>query len=322
MKGDFIKELGYLGFATRLKRLSDSLMQDGRRMYESIQEEIEPNWYLIFKILKQHKKLSVTEISQRLQLSHPSVISITNKMDKAGYIISVKSDVDNRKRVLSLSNKAIDKLPDYEKIWDAGTKAVEDALVGINGLEYLDQLENRFSDKNFKQRTLEELRKKPLDNLSKSVHIIDYNKKFAKNFAEINFQWLETYFYIEDYDHEVLTNPEQYILDPGGHILFARYKNKIIGTVALIVREEGNYELSKMGVLEKYRGLNVGKLLMEAAIQYSKEKQIDKLWLDSNRKLNPALNLYKKYGFKEIPVDPNTPYERCNIRMELILNSD
>ena len=152
-----------------------------------------------------------------------------------------------------------------------------------------------------------------------AVELIDYSKKYAKDFASINFQWLEDYFYIEEYDKEVLTQPEKYILETGGHILFARLNNKIIGTVALIVREKGTYELSKMGVLEDYRGLKVGQLLMDAALSYCKQKGMRRVMLDSNRKLAPALRLYEKVGFKEIPVDPNTPYERCDIRMEMWL---
>lgn len=155
--------------------------------------------------------------------------------------------------------------------------------------------------------------------MNKTVHIIDYTPNYAKDFAAINLQWLEAYFYVEEYDKEVLHNPEKYILGPGGHILFAMLDGKPIGTVALIVREEGTFELSKMGVLEEYRGLKVGILLMEAALSYAKQQKKRRVMLDSNRKLKPALKLYEKVGFKEIPVDPTTPYERCNIRMELYL---
>lgn len=153
------------------------------------------------------------------------------------------------------------------------------------------------------------------------VEIIDYKPEYASDFTAINFQWLESYFYIEDYDRKVLTQPEKYILTPGGHIIFARLNDKIIGTAALIVREENSFELSKMGVLESHRGFNVGQLLMDAALEYSKKLGKEKVWLDSNRKLAPAIHLYKKNGFIEIPVDPNTLYERCNIRMEKKIES-
>ena len=37
---DFVRELGYLAFTSRLKRLSDSLMQDGKRMYKALDLDI------------------------------------------------------------------------------------------------------------------------------------------------------------------------------------------------------------------------------------------------------------------------------------------
>jgi len=149
------------------------------------------------------------------------------------------------------------------------------------------------------------------------VKIIDYTPEYASDFARLNFEWLEKYFYIEDYDRQVLTNPKEYILDPGGYIFMATIDGKAVGTVALIYREEGVYELSKMAVTEEYKGLRIGQKLMYACIHFAGEQHFDSLFLDSNRKLTPAITLYHKVGFKEIPVPTDTPYERCNIRMEL-----
>ncbi|MBL4594465.1 MAG: GNAT family N-acetyltransferase [Flavobacteriales bacterium] len=151
------------------------------------------------------------------------------------------------------------------------------------------------------------------------VDIIAFDKQYADDFAQLNFEWLEEYFYIEDYDREVLTQPEKYILKDGGQILFALIDGKPIGTVALIKREEGVFELSKMAVTVDYKGLRIGQKLMYACIDYAGQHGVKRLFLDSSRKLTPALTLYEKVGFKEIPVPKNTPYERCDIRMELYL---
>lgn len=159
---DFVKELDYLGFTMRLKRISDAMIQDGRRLYKELDVSIEPNWYVVFKLLKKEGSLSVTQIAERLLLAHPSVITITNKMLDNGYLNSRKSDEDNRKRVLELSNKAKNELPVFESIWEAGTSAMEKALIDIKGLEFLEVLENRFFDKGFKERTLNEIKSRKL----------------------------------------------------------------------------------------------------------------------------------------------------------------
>lgn len=160
MKNDFIKDLEYLGFATRLKRISDSLMHDGRKLYKELGLDIEPNWYVIFKLLNEHEPLTVTDISNHLQFSHPSVINILTKMEKAGYLNSIKNSADNRKRVLTLSKKAIQKQAEYEVIWVAATEGITKALEGLNALEFITQLEQRLSEKPFNTRALESLNTK------------------------------------------------------------------------------------------------------------------------------------------------------------------
>lgn len=154
---DFLKELGYLGFTTRLKRISDSLMHDGRKMYKELAVEIEPNWFVIFKLLIKYEKMTVTEIAENIQMSHPSVIAITNKMLDKQFLISVKDKDDSRKRVLYLSKKAVDNMPKYQKIWDAGISAMDKVLDGLDALNFISEMENRFNNSGFKERTLTQL---------------------------------------------------------------------------------------------------------------------------------------------------------------------
>ena len=86
MKYDFVNELGYLALASRLKRLSDAMIHSGRKLYKELGLEIEPNWYLIFKLLKKYHRLSVMEIAEKIHFSHPSIISMLQKMQVAGYV--------------------------------------------------------------------------------------------------------------------------------------------------------------------------------------------------------------------------------------------
>ena len=147
------------------------------------------------------------------------------------------------------------------------------------------------------------------------VSVIDFSGKYAKDFETINIDWLEKYFYVEEYDRKVLSDPQKHILDPGGKIFFASINMEIAGTVALIKRGDSIYELSKMGVHERFHGFGIGKKLIERCIEFCKNGQADRLFLDSNKKLKHAIKLYSDIGFVEIPVPEDTPYERCDIRM-------
>ncbi len=150
------------------------------------------------------------------------------------------------------------------------------------------------------------------------VSIIPFEEKYAKQFYNLNVEWLEKYFYVEPYDQKVLSNPKTYIIDKGGFIFFATYNNEIVGTVALI-NQQLFYELSKMAVSPKYQGLKIGQKLIDFCIEFGKEKKWDSITLYSHRKLVPAINLYKKVGFVEVELESNSHYERSDIKMKLML---
>ncbi|MTI30197.1 hypothetical protein [Xanthovirga aplysinae] len=79
-ENDFAKELQYLGFTMRLKRISDAMLYEGKKLYKELDVDIEPNWYVIFKLLKSRGALSVMDIADSIKMAHPSVITLTNKM--------------------------------------------------------------------------------------------------------------------------------------------------------------------------------------------------------------------------------------------------
>lgn len=152
------------------------------------------------------------------------------------------------------------------------------------------------------------------------MEIIPFERRYAKDFRDLNIEWLEKYFWVEPHDEEVLGKPEKYIIEPGGMIFFVRDQRNIIGTVALMKMEEGVFELTKMAVVPAARGKNIGQRLMNYTLDYARSKGWRMLIIYSNRKLENAIHIYKKYGFREIPIEKNNPYARGDIKMELPLS--
>ncbi|GAA4807972.1 GNAT family N-acetyltransferase [Litoribaculum gwangyangense] len=152
-----------------------------------------------------------------------------------------------------------------------------------------------------------------------AIEIIGFDKQYSKDFYELNIEWLKTLFYVEPFDEEVLSNPEKYIINKGGYIFFAKLNNDIVGTLALMPWEDGSlFELTKMAVSLNHRGHHIGQQLMQHCIDFAKEIGLPKLTLYSNTKLENAIYIYRKYGFVEFPIEPNSPYKRSNIKMELV----
>ncbi|GAB3826533.1 GNAT family N-acetyltransferase [Hymenobacter jeollabukensis] len=151
-----------------------------------------------------------------------------------------------------------------------------------------------------------------------TVEILPYESTHQAAFRDLNVAWITRYFVLEDLDRRMLDDPEGYILRPGGHIFMARHAGAIVGTCALIKEHEGVYELAKMAVTPAAQGLGIGWLLGQAAIAKAREIGAREIELLSNRKLAPALSLYRKLGFEEAPL-PASEYQRADIRMVLPL---
>ena len=159
-----------------------------------------------------------------------------------------------------------------------------------------------------------------MTNDSTTVEIIDYEPALGIHFKRINYAWIGQLFEVEAEDIESLEHHQEKILDGGGAILFARVGEDIVGTCALIKWSDELYELAKMGVDPEFQGRQIGKQLGLAVIDRARRMGATKLFLDSNRKLAPALKLYEQLGFREIPYDDRScNYMRCDIRMELDL---
>ena len=155
-------------------------------------------------------------------------------------------------------------------------------------------------------------------NIQNTVEIIPFSEDLKEHIKTLNFEWLKKYFRVEDQDELTLSNPQEEIIDKGGMIFFAKYNDEILGTVSLMKVDDKTFELSKMAVSDKAQGLGIGNKLLVHSIAVAKENNIKKLLLYSNRILLPAIHLYEKFGFVEVPLG-NVNYERADIKMEKII---
>ena len=148
------------------------------------------------------------------------------------------------------------------------------------------------------------------------IRITHFEPAYRDAIRRLNYEWLEKYFHLEEIDREVLSKPEEVILAPGGQIFYAWYDDQIVGTVSLMKIQDDVFELTKMAVNEAFQGLGIGKLLMEHCLDYAKQQGIKQIIIYSNRRLERAVEMYRKYGFIEIDLGP-VLYTRADIKMRL-----
>ena len=153
-----------------------------------------------------------------------------------------------------------------------------------------------------------------------AVEILPFSPELAPAFHDINAQWIEAMFTLEPTDREVLENPVDRIITPGGDILFARVADLgVVGACALQKTGPDQYELTKMGVLETARGRKVGEALLAAAIDRAVAMGAQRLYLLTSARCRPAIHLYEKAGFRHdtgIMAEFGARYARCDVAMD------
>ena len=157
------------------------------------------------------------------------------------------------------------------------------------------------------------------DTIAGSIIIDIFKKEYKSDFETLNLQWIKKYFKVEEEDLKILKNPESYVIDGGGQIFFALLDGKAIGTAAMVLTKERIFELSKMAVDSSYQGLGIGRMLINACIDFAKRKSAEEIFLITNDKLLPALELYNSSGFELDEDYDDNRYERGNTKMKLLL---
>jgi ribosomal protein S18 acetylase RimI-like enzyme len=152
------------------------------------------------------------------------------------------------------------------------------------------------------------------------IEIIEYEQEHQPQFERLNREWIEKYFHMEEVDLFVLQHPEQAILAEGGAILMARCNEEVAGTVALRKMSDEVYEFTKMAVDPAFRRRGIAEQLSRAAFEKARAIGASKVILYSNTILEGAILMYRKLGFREVPIE-DSMYKRSDIKMEIQLNS-
>ena len=91
----------------------------------------------------------------------------------------------------------------------------------------------------------------------------------------------------------------EYVLDAGGdgRIWMAEKGDRLIGCAALVLRDGGLGQLRWILVDTSARGIGLGKDLVNRALDFSRETNCSKVFLETTDGLPESQQLYEKLGF-------------------------
>lgn len=127
----------------------------------------------------------------------------------------------------------------------------------------------------------------------------------AKLFSEYA-EWLGIDLSFQHFENE-LNGLEAMYSAPNGGIILCKENDQFIACVAVRRIDDTTAELKRMYVQPAYQGKGIASRLLENALQLAKDLGYSSVRLDTLDNMTPAIQLYKKYGFYEIPAYYHNP---------------
>ena len=122
----------------------------------------------------------------------------------------------------------------------------------------------------------------------------------------------------QNFEGELADLPSCYAR-PEGCILLARYNEEIAGCVALRKLSDGICEGKRLYVKPQFRGLKIGRKLVEALIEEARKIGYTRMRGDTLASMKAAQALYASLGFKQIKPYCYNPIEGAMfIELELV----
>ncbi|HET6836760.1 MAG TPA: GNAT family N-acetyltransferase [Gemmatimonadales bacterium] len=103
----------------------------------------------------------------------------------------------------------------------------------------------------------------------------------------------------QDFARELATLPGNYA-PPRGRLLLACWNREAAGCVALRPLQNGICEMKRFYVRPTHRGHGVGRALAEQVIAEAGSAGYSRMRLDSLPTMEPALQLYRQLGFRDV----------------------
>lgn len=105
-------------------------------------------------------------------------------------------------------------------------------------------------------------------------------------------------------EEQTLNNINAVLASKDHDAFVALYENKVVGWIgvaqAIMIETLPYCEINGLVIDENFRGKGIGKLLIEKAKQWARERGNDKISLRCNVKRTEAHLFYRRLGFQEI----------------------
>ena len=289
-----IEKLCYLVVTTRFRRISEKLYVDGDKIYKEAGIHFKASWFPVYYVLAlSESPLTVLQIAEQIDFSHITVKNVLRELEKEELVSIEANPADKRSKLTTLSLKGQKLIYRLKPLWISYSSALK--KVFQSGHPDFMNILNRIDH---------QIEKKPVNDMvaqqeAESVVVVDYKPGLNKHFHELAGPWLteELNGQLKEEDGIALQNPDEAHFIDGGFMFYARYKDQIVGFIALKRLNDDAFELARLYINPNYRNLGIDALLIERCISRCSENQALELWLQTSISKTEAHKIYDAMGF-------------------------
>lgn len=156
---DFVRELGPLALDHRFRRMTETLLRAADELYDARGLPFRARWTSTYQLLFSHGPLGITDLADRLRLTHPAIIGITDAMRQEGLVTDARDRHDARRRMVALTARARELDGELRALWKALADVQHERFVstGVDIVPVLNAVEDDIAKRPLAAEVLERL---------------------------------------------------------------------------------------------------------------------------------------------------------------------
>lgn len=150
------QSLGYLVLGSRMRRLSEAFLSEINQAYQKRGIDFDAGWFPVFYLLSKNNHLSIKELSEQTDVSHPAASQLITNLKSRDLVTSTTCTDDGRRQLVQLTDKGRVLLAQLLPVWDAILQAMQEMVDDEPGckalLPAMSAIESAFKEKSLAEK--------------------------------------------------------------------------------------------------------------------------------------------------------------------------
>ena len=108
--------------------MSEAFLSEINRAYQNEGIDFDASWFPVFYLLSKNESLSIKELSEQTEVSHPAASQLITNLKNRKLVTSVTCADDARRQQVQLTDDGHKLLAQILPVWDAVLVAMEDIM--------------------------------------------------------------------------------------------------------------------------------------------------------------------------------------------------